>query len=248
MVGRFLKRGLLASVVVVGLETAYALLRPAPTLDEFDPTGEFGDPNLPELRVAVLGDSSVTGPGVSAVDDIWVSIVCRQLAATRHVVLASFAVGGSMAHDVLREQLEPAILFDPDLVFLSVGANDVIKGVPTNVFERSLDHLVAELGDTGAVVVQSGVGDLGTIPRLLPPLRGMMSRRSSRFDRLHWKVAKRHGSWVVDQRSDDREVWLRDRSLWAVDLFHVSAAGHARWADTLMRTVAPALESASGSH
>lgn len=242
MVTQWLKRGLLGGAIVLGLETAYAFLRPSPDLDSFDPSGEFGDPDQPTLRIAVLGDSSVTAPGVSGADDIWVRRVCQRMAESHHVVLRSFAVGGAMAHDLIREQLPPALVFDPDLVFVSVGANDAIKGVPLRVFERNLDHLVESLAAAGAVVVQSGVGDLGSIPRLYPPLRYLMSRRALRFDRAHWRVAKRHAATVVDQRSDDRSVWYENRELWADDLFHVSPHGHARWAETTWRSISHLVE------
>lgn len=247
MVKTLLRRGALTGVAVIGLEAAYAILRPSPQLDSFDPSGEFGDPDQPTLRVAVLGDSSVTAPGVSGPEDIWVTVICQRLAAHRHVILQSFAVGGSMAHDVIAEQLEDAIHFQPDLVLVSVGANDVIKGVPRGRFASNLDRLVAMLSATGATVVQSGVGVMGSMPRLFPPLSNLMSRRAERFDRVHWEVAATHGTRVVDQRSDDPRVWFRDRSLWADDLFHVSAAGHARWAETAWRTIGPLYNGQSAS-
>lgn len=246
MVSDILRRGAVAGATVVGLEAAYAVLRPAPELEAFDPSGEFGDPSNDTLRIAVLGDSSVTAPGVSGPHEIWVSRVCQRLSEHHHVVLRSFAVGGSMAHDVLADQADHAIAFGPDAFLVSVGANDVIKGVPIRRFETNLDRLIGKLASTGAVVVQSGIGIMGTIPRLYPPLSNLMSRRARRFDRIHWKIAARHGTSVVDQWSDDARVWRSDRSLWAADLFHVSAAGHARWADTAWRTIGPLLNGARG--
>ncbi len=239
MVRRLIARGALAGAVVLGLETAYALLRPSPDLEQFDPSRRFGDRDDPQLRVAVLGDSSVTAPGVASPEEIWISHVCNRLAADWHVEMRSFAVGGAMVKDLIEEQMEDAILFGPDLVFVSVGANDAIKGVSRRRYAQDLDFLIGELAETGAIVVQSGVGDLGTIPRLHPPLRNLISRRARAFDRVHWTVADRHGSTVVDQRSDNLNVWYSDRSLWADDLFHVSAEGHARWAEIVWRTVEP---------
>ena len=238
---------MIAGAVVLGLETAYALLRPSPHLLEFDPSNAFGDPDHPPIRVAVLGDSSVTAPGVNGPDEIWISHVCEKIADGRRVEMRSFAVGGSTARDLLDNQMEEAILYGPDLVFVSVGANDAIRGVPLKRFTRELDLLIGELTETGAIVVQSGVGDLGTIPRLYPPLRNLMSRRARGFDRVHWQIAERHGAVVVDQRSDDLLPWYRDRSLWADDLFHVSAEGHERWANTVWRTVEPVLNGSHGS-
>lgn len=239
MVQKLLRRGAIAGFTLLSLEAAWALLRPAPLLEQFDPSGEFGDPSNPTLRVAVLGDSSVTAPGVAGPHEIWVSLICSRLADTRYVILQSFAVGGSMAHTVIAEQLAGALDFRPDVVFVSVGANDAIKGVPLQRFEENLDQLIGTLVESGAAVVQSGVGFLGTIPRLYPPLSTLMERRARRFDEVHWRVAKIHGTAVVDQRSDDPSVWNRDRTLWAEDFFHVSAAGHARWAETIWRTVDP---------
>jgi lysophospholipase L1-like esterase len=241
MVRDLIKKGAITGLTVVAMEAAYAVLRPAPELEEFDPSGEFGDRSNPTLRVVVLGDSSVTAPGVGHPDHSWVRIVCRRLGDRRHVVLRSLAIGGSTARTVIRDQLDDAVQFQPDMVLLSVGGNDAIHGVSLSRFERELDLLVAELAATGALVIQSGVGDLGTIPRLYQPLRALMSRRSAAYDRVHQRVARRHRALVVDQRSDDRRLWIRDRSLWSEDLFHVSASGHARWADTTWRTLEPAL-------
>jgi len=241
MVPRLLIRGVTAGAVILGAEAVYAVLRPYPRMAEFDPSGVFGDPASPPLRVAVLGDSSVTAPGVDGPNEIWVSLVSSRIAETHHVTLRSVAVSGSRAEDLLREQLQPTLEFAPDLVIVSVGANDVIKGVGLKIFERNLDRLVAALTGTGALVVLSGVGDIGTIPRLKPPLRNMMTRRSARFDRVHHLVAARHGAHVVEHREDDPTIWYSDRALWSPDLFHVSAAGHRRWADSTWDVVAPLL-------
>lgn len=247
MVSQFLKRGLVVGTTVVGLEAAYALLRPSPDLPAFDPSGRFGDPTKPQLRVAVLGDSSVTAPGVAGPEEIWITHICERLGADRYVVLRSLAVGGSKAEDLIEDQLEGAILFGPDLIFVSVGANDAIKGVSRQRFARNLDRLIGELAETGATVIQSGVGYLGSIPRLYPPLSILMERRAHRFDQIHWRVAEEHGTFVVPHRNTDRHPWYNDPELWAADLFHVSAAGHARWADTIWKTVKPLVDTDSGS-
>lgn len=248
MVGTLLRRGLTFGAAVIGLEAVYAVLKPAPTLDRHDPSADFGDPADPVLKVAALGDSSIDAPGIDDPTQIWVSLLCRRLAVDRHVILRSYAVGGSNAGDVLADQVDPAIEYDPDLIIVSVGANDVIKGVPLAEFRRNLDTIVERLQTTRAQIVLAGVGVMGTIPRLYPPLSTLMSRRAKRFDRAHWQVASRHGAVTIDQRSDDAAIWNTDRSLWAADHFHVSAAGHARWAETAWKTVGPLMNGNSGSH
>lgn len=242
MIRRVVFRGAMGAVAIASAELLYAILRFAPKQEEFDPSATFGDAANPPIRVAVLGDSTVTAPGVGGPDEIWISRICRKLAASFRVELKSFAIGGSMAHNLVAEQLEPALAFEPDLVILSVGANDALKGVTARVFEENLDRLVAGFTAAGATVIQSGVGDLGTIPRLLPPLRHLLSRRALQFNTVHERVAERHGSWVVPQRDSPMELWRDDRGMWSADLFHVSARGHEVWGDLGWKTVVRALE------
>lgn len=242
MIRRVLIRGLTGLALIVGLEALYAVLRPAPRQEEFDPSATFGDPLSPALRVAVLGDSTITAPGVSGPAEIWVSLICQRLAETNHVTVKSYAIGGSMAHDLVLEQLDPALEFAPDLVIISVGANDALKGVTPKKFEENLEVLVSKFRGAGAVVIQSGVGDLGTIPRLLPPLRQLFSRRALQFNQIHEAVADRNGGWVVPQRESPAELWYNDRGMWSADLFHVSSRGHEVWADLGWKTVETALQ------
>lgn len=242
MIRRVITRGATAILAVVGIEALYAVLRPSPKQEEFDPSRIFGQPDRPTIRIAVLGDSTVTAPGVSSPDEIWISHIASRLSEQYRVELRSWAAGGSMAHDLVANQMQPALEFQPDIVFLSVGANDALKGVTLRKFQSNMEHLVAGFSGIGAVVIQSGVGDLGTIPRLKPPLRNLLSRRGLRFNGAHEAVAEQYGSWVVAQRDGPMEVWYKNRDLWSPDLFHVSAGGHEIWADNAWSTVKQALD------
>jgi len=100
-------------------------------------------------RVAVLGDSSVTAPGVSGPEEIWVTRVGARLGETHHVTLRSFAFSGSKAADLIDNQLEPALAFVPDLFLVAVGANDALRGVRLRSFEVRLDDLVSIMVESG---------------------------------------------------------------------------------------------------
>jgi lysophospholipase L1-like esterase len=228
-------------VALVGIEAFYAVLRPVPFQPEFDPSGSFGSDEGPPLRVAVLGDSTVTSPGVVDADDIWIRKTVRRLASDTGVELRSFAAGGSRAADIIAVQLDSAIAFTPHLAFVSVGANDVIRGVSLASFRDRLDTIVGRLTEEGATVIQSGVGDLGTIPRLQPPLRNIISQRSRRFNAVHLEIAERHGSAVVDHWNGPGERFYSDPDLWSADHFHVNPRGHDIWAEATWATVEPLL-------
>ncbi len=241
MLPRVVKAGFAAALALIGAQVAYAILRPAPRQEEFDPSGSFGADDDPPLTMVVIGDSSVTAPGVADVEQIWVRVIAKKLAEGRQVRLHSVAIGGATTGSVLREQLDQALSLRPQVALISIGANDAIRSLPRGRFESELEEITTRLQKVGATVFLSGVSDLGTIPRLRPPLRGIITKRSLAYDRIHQRVAERTGALWLNPRQDDRDLWLRDRSLWSKDLFHVSAHGHARWADTTWRMIEPEL-------
>lgn len=230
-----------AGVITFGAELAYAYLWPTPRQPEFDASIYVSGGEGKVLRAVALGDSTLTAPGLAEANHIWVRSVVRDLAASigRPVDLRSLGVGGSTSADVLANQLPAALAFQPHVAFVSVGANDLIRGVPAARLARNLDRIVGELRRQGAEVVMSGVGDLGSIPRLAPPLRQMASRLGRRGDRVHAAIADRYDAIKVDQwRSAALEFRTR-KDVWSVDRFHPNAAGHEIWARVCWEVVYP---------
>jgi lysophospholipase L1-like esterase len=230
-----------AGVVTVGAELALAVLWPAPEQPEFDASGSFGSSRREPLRLAALGDSTLTAPGVVGRDEIWVSVVADRLSThlDRGVDLLSLGAGGATAAAVMRDQLPAALEFSPHVSLLSVGANDVMRGVPMRRFMGELDMIVGELSRQGSAVVMSGVGDLGAIPRLAPPLRQMASRLGRRADRIHAEVARRHGAVKADQWSWAASQFRTRHDVWSLDRFHPNAAGHQIWAEVCWAALSP---------
>ncbi len=208
-----------------------------PSHENQDPSGRFGAPTMPLLRLVALGDSSITGPGVDRLDDIWVRRVGHHLGERYHVELQSLAVGGAKAGDVLRDQVP--LVTDADIAFVSVGANDAIRATPVRRFERELDHIIGALSPKVRAIVVSGVGDLGTIPRLPTLPSAAIRRRARAIDdaiaravALHPPAAK-CPAWSEPFhafRSDDPE-------LWAGDQFHASGKGHGIFAEAAIPVV-----------
>ncbi|MFO7547914.1 MAG: SGNH/GDSL hydrolase family protein [Acidimicrobiia bacterium] len=242
---KLLTRGLLAGAVVVAGEMAYVARRPLPRFDGFDPSGAFGDPDAPLLRIAVLGDSTITGPGLGSVDETFVRILARRLAERYRVQLTSQAVGGARSFDVLTLQLPEALADRPHLAFVSVGSNDILHGIPIPWFERRLDEIVRRLVESGVAVVLMGIGDLGTIPRFPAPLDRVASATGRIADRVQARVGERHGVAKVDHWGASADVFRSGTHMFAGDLFHPSAEGHRVWADTVYPFIEQALAGTS---
>jgi lysophospholipase L1-like esterase len=206
-----------------------------PSFPNQDPTGTFGDPDAPRLRIVALGDSSITAPGVAQLDNVWIRRIALGLALRYRVELIALAVGGSKAQDVIEGQLDEAVRLRPDIAVVSVGANDSLRGVRKPSFEQGLHHIVARLEEVSHAIVVLGMGDLGSIPRLPPTIRPYVSRRGRVFDALCSRVADAHPKAIkVFTKGRMSSAFWEDRSLFAPDQFHAGDEGHAVFAQEAM--------------
>ena len=198
-----------------------------PTLENQDPSGVFGTTESPPLRIAFLGDSSVTAPGVTPLDHSWPRQASIHLAERFHVDARSVAVGGSKVRDVLEHQVDEALSLEPDIAYVSVGSNDALRGTPVPRFERDYDAMVAKLHAHTPAVGLSGIGDLGTIPRLPELARGIARVRSRAVNNAVGRVAASYPR-AIKSNAWDVMVGVFDGNpiMFGEDQFHASTEGH----------------------
>ena len=232
-----------AFVAVQVLRAAHR--RDLPSFSNQDPSGTFGDPEAPPFRIVGLGDSSITSPGVTDLDNTWIRRLARSQADRHRVELIALAVGGSKARDVIEGQLEEAVRLRPDVAIVCVGANDALRGVSVERYRSEITHILARLEEAAGAVLLFGVGDLGTIPRLPPTLRPFLTRRSARFDAVCHEVAVRAERVVkVWTKGPVSTAFVDDESLFAPDLFHAGDDGHAVFAEGALPAMQAAAEMA----
>ena len=234
---------LLGSTALLGLagEVLYAGFRDVPRFEGVDPSGTFGSPDLPPLRIAVLGDSSCTGPGLHHPDQIWVRRIGAHLGRRFHTTVDSVAVGGSRAHDVLRDQVPTILPTRPDLALVSVGSNDMLYGVPVKTFARNLESIIVGLLGCTPTILLSGVGDLGTIPRLPFALTRIMRWRGLNADQVHASLADRYTGVVKVPIREQCGNAFEDPRIYSPDLLHVNGEGHRLWAEAAIPSIEEAL-------
>ncbi len=199
-----------------------------PTLTNQDPSGRFGDPAAPTLSIALLGDSTVTSPGVEPLDACWPRQIAFSLSDRYRVELHSLAVGGSKASDVLAVQVAAAVALEPHIFIVSVGGNDALRATPVARFEREYDAILDRLTRHSRHVAVSGVGDLGTIPRLPAMARAIARNRARAFDRAIRRVVRRYPDVIkTDTWSPGWDEFATNpEAIFGADQFHASAYGH----------------------
>ena len=143
--------------------------------------------------------------------------------------------------DVVDDQAGRLRDLRPDVVLVSVGANDAVHLTSRADFRRAYDELIAAV-PAGTLIVLLGVPDMGAPPRYLQPLRGIAGLRGRQIDRVSQAVARDNGAVYVDIAGETGPTTRSDTSRYlAADRYHPSDDGYALWTAAVLDQLRPAL-------
>ncbi len=187
-----------------------------------------------------LGDSTVYGVGAAGPASNYVSRLHERLRSVypgAHLV--NLGVGGATAADVLNAQLQRAVALRPDLVTLSIGPNDITRERDVRQYERDIETILRTLTrETPAVIVLNLIPDLTVTPRFRGSERAAeLDRRVLLFNETLSRQARAYGAEVVDLYGPSRQEVPGRPDLIAVDGYHPSDQGYARWAELMWQGV-----------
>ena len=192
--------------------------------------------SIPE-RFLALGDSFTIGTGTTP-DRSFPAVLARVWTERgRSVVLSNPAVNGYTTDDLIREELPLVASFEPTLVTLLIGANDIVSGSTEDRYRRQLrvihDRLDEDASDARVIALPqpdwsvspagSGFGDVTAIARTI-----------ERFNEIARDEADRAGALWVDLFRLMREQGRK--KMFASDGLHPSAEAYAEWARALATT------------
>jgi lysophospholipase L1-like esterase len=188
----------------------------------------------PELRLLALGDSTAAGVGCETHAEALAGATARALAGRlgRAVRWHARGASGATAADVRRALLGGAVAWNPDVVVLSVGVNDAVRGRASEAFAADLRAIVAAFAESPrpARVIHAGVPPLSSFPSLPAPLAALLGARAVRLDRVARQVFEAPGSYVAFPPQLAAEAFARDG-------FHPGAAGCTAWAGWIVAAI-----------
>lgn len=208
------------------------LARRHPKLVELDHVldGHVGhDGTGPALRCVWLGDSTAAGVGADTPD----GALPRQVAAAMGspVSLRVFAKSGARIADVVANQIPRITELDerPELVIVSVGANDVAHMTSRRQFKQDYASMLESL--TGCPVVVLSVPDMASALVLAQPLRRIVGTRARLVDRwIRSTVARFANVHYVDITERPASVGRRVHDYLSADRYHPNEHGYGIWA------------------
>ena len=190
------------------------------------------------IRVVAIGESSISGVGVSCSTQSMTAVAARTL-ARRTGRPASWRVhgfSGATARQAMK-QLMPRIAREPaDLLIIAFGINDATSYRSPVAFADDLAALVTtarqRVGD--AAVVIAGVAPLTSFPALPWPLRAILGWRTAALQAAADRLAARLPKIVVE-----RFAAPPGPELFAEDGFHPNPRAHALWGEKIAAAALP---------
>ncbi|MGR0221190.1 SGNH/GDSL hydrolase family protein [Agromyces sp. ZXT2-6] len=185
-----------------------------------------------ELLYVAMGDSAAQGIGASRPDHSYVGILARLMRDTtgRTVRVVNLSVSGATTALAVQDQLPKLAKYRPDVMTVSIGANDIAKWDPA-AFERNVRTILE------AVPPHALVADL---PFFYFPHNER--RVAVANDILRRLVAERGLTLVRLHRETRLRGFRRIFTHFANDWFHPNDHGYQVWADAFRPAVLAALE------
>jgi lysophospholipase L1-like esterase len=198
----------------------------------FDREYSVGDPAHPRLTYLVMGDSTAAGWGAGKLTDTYAHRVAEAVASRGYRVrVVNVAVGGARLRDVLDNQLAALKSVRPQLITVSIGANDATHFTALREYSQELGSLLTALQNSGAkTVLLANTPDMYQAPALPLPLSVATGIRARRQNALLDAALRDTTIQRVDLYNEGKLIYRRAPDLYAADKlssfgFRLSAVG-----------------------
>jgi lysophospholipase L1-like esterase len=194
------------------------------------------------LKVTVIGDSTALGQGSSSqLDSFSYQYVQKYLSSKyQQIDYINYSTSGNKISDVVNNQLSEVQSDSPDLVFVSIGANDVTALTDKNTFASEEETIINSLKNLKSKVIWMSIPDFVTSPILLPPLNTFLSNQASQFNQITKDSLSGTGFSYVDVFDSTRQPFIdMPDKYFAKDKYHPSQDGYSLWVEQINKVMNP---------
>lgn len=184
-----------------------------------------------ELRYIAAGDSTAVGIGASTAKASYPYKIAEYLAQNHRVVYRNIGVSGYLTSDVVSEQLEQLVAYNPDVVTISLGANDAVRMKSiSGVIENYTTIITTLLEKTHATVYLTNTPNF-TGGQLLPFWYiELIEYRSSRLNPRLMALEKNNPRVkIVDIHNFGWDTLPALDTTYASDKFHPNDIAYENW-------------------
>ena len=183
-----------------------------------------------------IGDSTVEGVGASDPSRSCPALVFEKIKNERkRAYFYNLGKSGARIKDVVELQLAKAVELKPDLITISVGANDLRHRTKLRHFEKDFLELIKTLsGKTKAKIIISNIPDVSVVPSIPILVKHLLRFATGRFNRIIKEHAEQFRCILVDLYTGSKIYGRKSTGLISEDGLHPSDRGYALWANAII--------------
>jgi len=186
------------------------------------------------VRLTVTGDSLALGIGASDSSRGFAFDLFERVRAERPASeVTNLAIGGATTEDVARLEIPRIAATRATVIFVEVGANDLVRRHAAGAFARDYHALVdgVRRSAPGARIVLFNVPDVSVSPIFERPAKPALHRLALAYNAIVAREAGRIRAPVVDLFAFSLRATTDPAKYFSADQFHPSDDGHAAIAD-----------------
>lgn len=228
----FLLIGIVAAFVVFDACKFLYFFSQTKKLENISPKNlEFGQGA--SIRYIAAGDSTAVGVGASSIENTYTYKVAEYLGTNSKVEYTSIGVIGAKTEDVIGFQLEEIENYYPDMITISIGANDITNLVNEKTIYKNFQIIKERLEkNTKATIYITNIPYLGGAKLLPFWFRKFIDKKAVRIN--HALLNLESERFKVINIHDEIP---RGAETFAADYFHPSDIGYKNWAKVFLNKI-----------
>lgn len=183
-----------------------------------------------------IGDSTVEGIGASDPSRSCPALVFEKIKhEKKRAYFYNLGKSGARIKDVVELQLAKAVELKPDLITISVGANDLRHRTKLRHFEKDFFELIKTLKEkTKAEIIISNIPDVSVAPSISMLVKLLSRFVTGRLNRVINKHTKQFKCILIDLYTGSKIYGRKSTGLISADGLHPSDEGYALWANAII--------------
>lgn len=187
-------------------------------------------------RFVAIGDSFTEGIG-DEVEGIalksWVDHFVQL--CVNDIEYANFAKRGLVTREIRSQQLEKALTFNPDLVSLIAGANDVLKGRWNHyAYKEDMKCMIDTLSKTGADIMIANLPDFTVRLPFSTEKKQVLKEQLLEANEVILSLSRERKLHHIDFWNHQL---VNDNTLWSKDFIHPNSKGYVKVAELIFSSL-----------
>ncbi len=191
----------------------------------------------PSFKYIAAGDSTALGIGASVVEKTYTHRIAEYLGNKFAVEYKNIGVPGAQTHDIINNQLKTIIDYRPDLVTISIGANDITHLKDTGEVLNNYRYIIEQLTkETDAKIYITNVARVDEA-KLLPYLYRWYLARELKWLNPRLLELETERVTIIDIHEYGWYIYSDESITFSADRFHPSDEGYNNWTKAFLSDI-----------